>query len=156
MKTTASRITRVLRWIGLVVAFASLRDPVYASGEDSVVILLNARNPTQTLPAAEIKKLFLGQTAFWHGVVPVKVVIRPDGSKASKVFYESVLGMTPAAYRKHWDEVQLAGRGVAPKALNSAEEVAAAITQTPGGIGFALASEAWQLQSKTVKTIEVH
>jgi ABC-type phosphate transport system substrate-binding protein len=125
-----------------------------AQSEETVVILLNARNPTQTLTKAELTKIFLGQTAFWHGVVPVKVLLRPDGSIAAKLFYESVLSMTPQAFRKHWDELQLAGRGVAPRVLGSAEELAGAIAQAPGSIGFGLASEAWTLAAnKSIKVI---
>lgn len=127
---------------------------VRAGDEDRVLIMLNARNPTQNIGTADVKKLFLGQTAFWHGVVPVKVAVRPDSSEAARQFY-GLLGMTPQAYRKHWDELQLAGRGVAPKTIGTAQELAQAIGQIPGGIGFVLASETWSLQSRTVKVIEV-
>jgi len=128
--------------------------PAHAQSEDSVVILLNARNPTQTLAKGDLVKIFLGQTAFWHGVVPVKVLIRPDGSQAAKVFYEKVLSTTPQAFRKHWDELQLAGRGVSPRVFGSVEELSQAITQAPGSIGFALASEAWALNgNKGIKVI---
>ncbi|HEY6879034.1 MAG TPA: hypothetical protein VI299_13500 [Polyangiales bacterium] len=132
-----------------------LAAPVSAEEADGVVVLVNARNPTQTLTNAEVSKMFLGQTAFWHGVVPVKVVLRPDGSVAAKSFYETALGMTPQAFRKHWDEVQLSGRGVAPKPLATPEEVASAVASMPGGIGYALASEAWKLNHKGVKIIQL-
>jgi ABC-type phosphate transport system substrate-binding protein len=125
-----------------------------AGDDDRVLIMLNARNPTQTMSAADVKKLFLGQTAFWHGVVPVKVAVRSDSSEAARQFY-ALLGMTPQAFRKHWDELQLAGRGVAPKTIGSAQELAQAVGQIPGGISFVLASETWSLQSRTVKVIEV-
>lgn len=123
--------------------------------DEGVVVLLNARNPTQSLSNTDLSKLFLGQTAFWHGVVPVKVLLRPDGSIAAKTFYDAILGMSPQAFRKHWDEVQLSGRGVAPKVMASPDEVAAAVAQLPGGIGYALASEAWKLSNKGVKVIQV-
>ncbi|HEX6241725.1 MAG TPA: hypothetical protein VFZ61_12545 [Polyangiales bacterium] len=126
-----------------------------AQSEEGVVIVLNARNPTSALSASEASKIFLGQTAFWHGVVPVKVMIRPDGSIAAKMFYESVLKQTPQAFRKHWDELQLSGRGVAPKAYGSAEELAAAVAGAPGGIGFALSSEIWKVQNKGIKVINI-
>jgi ABC-type phosphate transport system substrate-binding protein len=124
-----------------------------AQSDETVVVLLNARNPTQTLSKAELSKIFLGQTVFWHGVVPVKVVVRPDSSQAAKTFYQVILGLTPQAFRKHWDEVQLAGRGVAPKPLGTVDETAAAVAASPGSIGFALASEAWKLSVKGVKIV---
>ncbi|MET0343757.1 MAG: hypothetical protein ABW252_22275 [Polyangiales bacterium] len=143
--------------LGLLLSLHASAPRAGAEGSDEgVVILLNARNPTQSLGAGEISKIFLGQTAFWHGVVPVRVVLRPDGNIAAKTFYESVLKMTPQAFRKHWDELQLSGRAVAPKAVASAEEVAAMIGQAPGAIGYALASEAWKLNNKAVKIVQVH
>lgn len=115
-----------------------------AHAQGNVVVLLNARNPTPGLSRDEAHKFFFGQTAFWHGVVPVKVFVPPDASESAKAFYESVLNTTAQAFRKHWNELQLAGRGVAPKELAIAE-LAQTIAKTPGGIGFALASEAWQV-----------
>lgn len=110
----------------------------------NVVVLLNARNPTPALSRDEAYKYFFGQTAFWHGVVPVKVFVPADGSESAKAFYEPVMNTTAQAFRKHWNELQLAGRGVAPKEL-AIGELAQTIAKTPGGIGFALASEAWQI-----------
>ena len=126
-----------------------------AQSDEGVVLLLNARNPTQFLSSAETAKIFLGQTAFWHGVVAIKVMIRPDTSNASKLFYRTVLKQTPQAFRKHWDELQLSGRGVAPKVYASAEELAQAIAQTPGAIGFALNSELWKVQTKGIKIVNI-
>lgn len=156
----SARKSAVRQSLPLVAAFAvALLATLFgraarAGDDDRVLIMLNARNPTQNLTNADVRKLFLGQTAFWHGVVPVKVAVRPDSSEAARQFY-ALLGMTPQAFRKHWDELQLAGRGVAPKTIGTAQEIAQAIGQIPGGIGFVLASETWSLQSRTVKVIEV-
>jgi ABC-type phosphate transport system substrate-binding protein len=123
-----------------------------AHAQGGVVVLLNARNPTPGLSRDDAYKFFFGQTAFWHGVVPVKVFVPPDASESAKAFYEPVLNTTAQAFRKHWNELQLAGRGVAPKELPVAE-LAQTIAKTPGGIGFAAASEAWQIAG--VKGVQV-
>jgi ABC-type phosphate transport system substrate-binding protein len=112
---------------------------------DTIVLLINARNPTAELSRGEVTNYFTGKTAFWHGVVPVKVVTRPGSSPAGKAFYEPVLSMTPQAFEQHWSKLQLAGKGVTPVTLGGAGEVAAVVAKTPGAIGFVLASEAWQL-----------
>jgi ABC-type phosphate transport system substrate-binding protein len=119
------------------------------TGEE-VVLIINGRNPTQSLPKAELIKLFLGQTSFWHGVVPVRLFVRPDSSKAAQALYEPILGMTPQSFRKHWDEVQLAGKGVSPKSYDSVESLALEISRSPGAIGFGLTSEAWQMNGVKV------
>lgn len=140
--------------IGSFVALAPFaHEAVLAQSDEGVVLVLNARNPTQALSSSEVAKIFLGQTVFWHGVVPVKVMLRPDGSLAAKMFYASILKQTPQAFRKHWDELQLSGRGVTPKAYGGAEELAHAIAQAPGAIGFALTSEIWKVQNKGIKVV---
>jgi ABC-type phosphate transport system substrate-binding protein len=130
-------------------------ETVRAQAADGLVVIVHARNPTQSVSMAELKKVFLGQTSFWHGVVPVRVFVRPDESAPSKAFYPKVLDMTAAAFRKHWDKQQLSGRAVAPATAATAEEIAKKVASVPGGIGFALASETWSLQVKDVKFIQV-
>jgi ABC-type phosphate transport system substrate-binding protein len=127
---------------------------VQAQSDETLVVIINARNPTNALALAEAKKLFTGQTSFWHGVVPVKLLTRPASSAPAKAFY-ALLGLTAQSYQKQWDELQLAGRGVAPKSMASLQDVANAVAQTPGGLSFALASEAWNVQLKGVKIIPV-
>lgn len=127
---------------------------VRAQSEEGLVVLLNARNPTNTLPLSEAKKVFLGQTAFWHGVVPVKVFVRSDSSPPAKALY-ALIGVTAQAFHKNWDELQLAGRGVSPKSFATIQEAAQNVAQSPGGITFALASEAWNMQVKGVKVIPI-
>lgn len=142
--------------VAVLVALALIALPsehrARAQSEEGVVVLINARNPTNALAVAEARKLFMGQTAFWHGVVPVKAVVRPDSSPAAKAFF-TLIGVTGQAFQKQWDELQLAGRGVAPKSIASIQDVATAVAQVPGGIGYALASEAWNVQLKGVKII---
>ena len=159
MTTTLARTRRRLL-AGVCLLTLALVAPspsrvVAGETDEGVVVLLNARNPTQSIGSAELTKIFLGQTAFWHGVVPVRVVLRPDGGIVAKTFYETVLKMAPQAFRKHWDEVQLSGRAVAPKVIASPEEVAALVAQAPGAISYALASEAWKINNKAVKIVQV-
>lgn len=137
----------------IVSAGALSPSPSYSQDANEVVVLINARNPTSSLSKDQLRKLFLGTTGFWHGVVPVKVFVRPSQGDAAKAFFEPVLGKSPQAFAKHWDKLQLSGRAVAPITVGGAEDMAALIAKTPGGIGFALASEAWDLAG--VKVIPV-
>lgn len=144
-------------WRFLLVAAVSalllVGSSAMAEEEDRPVILINARNPTNKLSAEQIKNLFMGSTGFWHGVVPVRVVVRASNTKAGEIFYEQVLGQSYQAFSKHWDKLQLSGRAVAPKVVTSAEELAKAIASTPGAVGFAMQSEAWKVSG--VKVIEL-
>lgn len=120
---------------------------------DEVVLLLNARNPTASVSRGDVSNLFTGKTAFWHGVVPVKVLVRPGTSSAGKAFYEPILGMNAQSFAQHWSKLQLSGKGIAPTTVGSAEEMAGMIAKTPGGVGFVLASEAWKIDG--VKVIQI-
>lgn len=128
--------------------------PVASQASDSVVVLVNARNPTKALTRAQLRNMFLGTTGFWHGVVPVKVFVRATSTPAAKAFFEPFVGQSPQAFAKHWDKLQLSGRGVAPTTASSAQDLAAKIAAVPGGIGFSLASEVKNLPGVKVVTIE--
>ena len=138
--------------LGVALAVALPATAVAGSG-DKVVILLNARNPTAKLTKAQIQNFFLGATAFWHGVVPAKVIVRPATGEAGKAFYGPVLGRSAQGFAKHWDKLQLSGRAVAPTTARTVQDVAKAVAGSPGAISFALASEAWQLSG--IKVVEL-
>lgn len=135
---------------------ALLAGPLRSHGQEhnEVVVVVNARNPTSHLSKAQLRKLFTGTTGFWHGVVPVKLFVRPPAGDAAKVFFGSILDMSPQAFAQHWDKLQLSGRAVAPRTVASSDELAGVIARTPGGIGFALASEVWQTNGLKVITVQ--
>ncbi len=124
-----------------------------AEAGNGVVLLLNARNPTSSVGRGETKNIFTGKTSFWHGVVPVKLFSRPTDSEAAKAFFQPVLGMSAQSFIQHWNKLQLAGKGVAPPQVAQAKDLAKKVAQVPGGIGFVLASEAWDIDG--VKIIDL-
>jgi len=146
--------TRRIFLAGLFAVAAALPHTVSAQG-DKVMAVVNARNPTAAVTAAELKNIYLGNTAFWHGVVPMKVYARPVDSAAGSTFLSSVLGMNGQRFTAHWQSRELAGQGVAPPTVDSVDELAGKIKSSPGAIGFILASEAWSTPPAGVRIIEV-
>lgn len=120
---------------------------------DGVIVVLNKRNPTSQLTKAQVQNLFLGKTAFWHGVVPVKVFVRPSGSQVARQFFETILGKSSQSFAKHWDKLQLSGRAVAPTVVGDMQSLMKEVMANPGAIGFASAAEAWEAQN--VKVVEI-
>jgi len=135
-------------------ALALTPGPSEAQG-DRVMAVLNARNPTQSVSKAEMKSIYLGTTAFWHGVVPMKVYARPVDSPAGNALLSGVLGMNGQRFTAHWQSRELAGQGVAPPMLHSVDDIAAQVKANPGAIGFILASEAWSAPPAGVRLVEV-
>jgi len=126
-----------------------------AQAGDDIIVVLNARNPTQTVSSAELKAIYLGQTAFWHGVVPMKVFTRPPESVAAERFLESVLDVTPQKLQRTWNAKELAGQGIAPTELASPDDVVLGVAGSPGAIGFITAEEAWEQAPEGVKYVHV-
>ena len=142
--------------VSVVLLGLTLTLPGSAQGAgDQIVVVLNARNPTKDINTKQLKNIYLGNVAFWHGVVPITVLSRPDTSDASKVFFDDVLHMSAQRFDGHWSSRQLAGQGVAPTVVGSAEDLAAAVKASPGAIGFMLASEAWGTPPDGLTVVEL-
>lgn len=136
------------------VALLGLVTPAPSSSQSGgLVLVLNARNPTRSLTADKAKQIYLGQTAFWHGTVPIKVYTRPGSSEAGKQFYEKILGMNAGRFSKHWTSRQLAGKGVAPQDISQASDLADKVRKAPGSVGFMLSSESEAVGSSGLKFI---
>ncbi len=126
-----------------------------AAHADEVVLLLNKRNPTKKIPRGKVVSMFLGNTAFWHGVVPVKLVVRGAKTDAGNAFYESVVQMTGARYEAYWTSRQLAGQGVKPENADTITRVVELVKKNPGAISFALASEVEGHDLAGVKVVQL-
>jgi len=125
-------------------------------GSDDIVMVVNARNPTRNLSKGQIKNIYLGNVAFWNGVVPVALFTRPPDHNASQHFYESMLRMNAQRFDSHWTSRQLAGKGVAPVVIGSPDELAEHIRASPGAIGFMLASEVWGTAPDGIRVVELN
>jgi ABC-type phosphate transport system substrate-binding protein len=123
----------------VLVAALAYAAPALAE-EPEIVVVLNARNPTKTLTAAQAKSIYLGNTAFWNGVVPIRVISRTASSPAA-VFFDKVVEMSAQRYSSYWTSRQLAGQGVKPGEVESAAPLVEQIKKNPGAVGFALKSE---------------
>ncbi len=119
---------------------------------DEVVLLLNKRNPTKKIPRGKVSSMFLGNTAFWHGVVPVKLVVRGDKSPAAAAFYEPVVQMSGSRFDAYWTSRQLAGQGVKPDSVDAVDAAIELVKKSPGAISFALKSE---LEGKALDGVKV-
>lgn len=125
-------------------------------GSDEIVMVINARNPTQRLSKGQIKNIYLGNVAFWHGVVPVALYTRPADSAISQQFYSDMLKMNVQRFDSHWTSRQLAGKGVAPAPVATPDELADKIRSSPGAIGFMYASEVWGTAPDGVRIVELN
>lgn len=140
----------------LVLALAPDQASSQQADSNQLVVVLHARNPTRRMTAEQLKNLMLGNVAFWHGVVPVKVFVRPPNSPAAQVLFDKVIEMPASRFNEHWTAKQLAGQGIAPTVLSTPEQVAAEVAKVPGAVGVILQSEAWNAQLTGVNLIPLN
>jgi len=131
------------RWLLLLqVALAAvllLLSPRNSAADGDLVVVVNAQNGGN-LDVVEVKKLFVGDTTFWSGNVPVKLFIRPADSPAAQAFFRAIQ-VAPSRFKRMWQEKQLSGAGNPPETITDPGTLVAKIAGDPGGIGFALSDE---------------
>lgn len=110
-----------------------------SSAEGDLVVVINAQNGGNP-DTAEVKKLFLGDTTFWSGNVPVKLFTRPADSPPALAFFRAIQ-VAPPRFKRMWQEKQLSGQGTPPETVGDAATLIAKVGADPGGIGFALSDE---------------
>jgi hypothetical protein len=109
------------------------------AAEGNLVFLVNTRN-SQKLDEADAKRLFVGDTVYWPGNVPVHPVLRPAETPAGVAFYQA-LHVAPSRFKRMWQEKQLSGQAQAPESIAAPATLLAKIASDPGAIGFALSTE---------------
>lgn len=116
-----------------------LEAPRVLAAPGDLVLVLNAKN-TASPDSSLARRMFFGESVFWSGNVPVRLVVRPADTPSGKEFFKAI-GMTPTRFKRLWQEKQLSGQGVAPETIAAAQAVVARVAGDPGGLGVALAEE---------------
>lgn len=104
-----------------------------ASATAQLVVVANPGVSFNTLPRAELNRLFLGITTSY-----------PDGSAAAPIdakgedrntFDVNILKRTPDQMYKYWARMIFSGKALPPREVD-ARDVKSVIAQTPGAIGY--------------------
>src|SRR5215467_12687803 len=94
----------------------------HAAGD--VAVVGNLDLPVANLSMHDVRRLFLGETRYWKGNLPVVLVVPPAGTHERYVLLHDVYRMNEAQYKQYWIGRILRGEAItAPK---TAESLAAA------------------------------
>jgi hypothetical protein len=127
--------------IAIALAFVVIAAAPSTSAPARTWVLLNAKNPTRSVEGSDVKAIFMGTQSFWNGVVPVKLVARPEASVGS-AFFEGVLGTTSQRFQQHWTTRQLAGLGTSPEIVVDVGAACGRVRASPGAISVVGEAEA--------------
>lgn len=99
-------------------------------------IVVNAANPTGSLPKEKLAAYFLKKETRWGDGTKISVVDRNPGAAVRVAFSKSVLGKDVAAVKSFWQRQLFSGRETPPAELDSDRAVLEFVAKSPGGLGY--------------------
>src|SRR5689334_8599460 len=132
LRTYPRRAAAILAVIAMGASWA-LRATV---GAPTLLVIVNARNPTARLSAAELRPIFQTNKKTWETGTRVDPVNLPEKSQARLDFDKAVLGFDAEESLRYWIDRRVRGDARPPKKMQSPSAVAAFVASTPGSIGY--------------------
>jgi hypothetical protein len=102
-----------IRWTAPLLVFLALCPSLFAQkymGEYAVIV--NPKNPAQSISSSELKRLVLGEERFWTGRIPVSVIMQDERSVELEFVMKKLLNMSQGEYREHWSAMIFRGQAV--------------------------------------------
>jgi hypothetical protein len=112
--------------------------PSSTQERDALVFIAHASVPH--LDVSTTQRLYTGRLVEVAGVALMPVNSAP-GSKARERFLAMIVNQDDEKYTAYWTVRKHIGKGTPPRDLKSATEVMDFVQNTPGAVGYVLASE---------------
>lgn len=110
---------------------AVLAQTHHAAGD--VAVVGNRDLPVANLSLHEVRRLFLGETRYWKGNVPVVLIVPPAGTHERYVLLHDVYRMNEAQYKQYWIGRVLRGEAItAPKTADTLSAAQNLVASLPG------------------------
>ncbi len=118
----------------LAVAWLSAGQRDAAAADFKVVV--NASNPTASLSAAQLDRLFLKKDTRWESGGAVEPVDQSAKSPVRVAFSSQIHRKDVGAIKSYWQQQVFSGRGTPPPEMSSDAEVLAFVRSHTGAIGY--------------------
>ena len=128
-------------WMLLGLTAGTAQAPTAAPGEPEFVIIVNAANPIESLPAKTLSRMFLKKRKSWDDDVwGEKVKIEPfdleERSDARRAFTRRIHDKSTGAIKSYWQREIFSGRESSPLELESDEQMMERVASEKGAIGY--------------------
>ena len=119
---------------------------------DDYVVIVNKANPADSISAADLKKMFLGEKPTWgNGTKVAAVTPGPDSPDYGSAIKKAT-GMSGADFKRYFIQLSFLGKVVPPpRSVESSAAVAHFVGTYPGAVGCVPAADA----GAGVKTLKV-
>lgn len=115
----------------------------------------NGGLPVSNLSLHDMRRLFLGETRYWKGNIPVVLIMPPARTHERDVLLHSVYRMNEAQYKQYWIGRILRGEAMnAPKTAESLSSARSLVASLPGGVTLLNAHQANTSKKRKVLKID--
>ena len=118
---------------------------------NAIVIVANAKNPTQALSDNEVKNMYLGKLNQFPSGNRVVVIDHENGA-TREAFLKSVLQKTDVQYKAYWARLAFTGSGTPPKQVTNDVATLDQVERNPDAIGY-VDDASIDLNGKNVKVL---
>jgi ABC-type phosphate transport system substrate-binding protein len=101
-----------------------------------IVVIVNSANPTASLARAKVAQIFLRQMESWENGTEILPVDQIERSPAHITFARTVLGQSPSAIKRYWQERIFSGNESPPPDRVTDADVLTYVRSNPGAIGY--------------------
>lgn len=107
-----------------------------APAAEGFQVIVNAANPTSSLPKDQLSRIFMKKVQKWESGQAIAAVDQDQGSAARSAFSKAVLGKPVSAVASYWQQQIFAGREVPPAEKATDAAVVAFVKANPGAVGY--------------------
>ncbi len=100
------------------------------------VVICHKEIPDSAFTKQEIRNIFLGDKTTWNNDKRIVLAVLKSG-ESHEQFVKEIIGKTDLAFKRHWKRLQMTGKGIFPKFLNSEKDLINYVANTEGAIGYA-------------------
>lgn len=121
--------------VWLILGGLLLGAPV-AAEESPFQVIVNRSNPTSSLSADEVAKLFLKKTKQWDHGLKVQPVDQSSRRSVRDRFSEAILDKEVFLVKSYWQKMIFSGLATPPAELDSDREVLEYVRNNSGAVGY--------------------
>src|SRR5262245_5613768 len=94
----------------IVLAVTSFPLPLRAR-DTSIAVIVNPRNPVESVSLAQLRGIFLGTEVFWKDGTQVVAIVRAPSARERDLLLRRILHMSEAQYQQYWRKKRQAHQG---------------------------------------------
>lgn len=119
-----------------MLATAALIQGAWIAGAHAeIVVIVNSKNPTTSLNATQVERLFLGKSSSFPDGAAALPIDQPKGAERDQ-FYLKATGKTASQLKAYWSKVVFTGAGQPPQEIESAQDVVDLVAKNPNVLGY--------------------